>query len=223
AAKGDLKGCEIVRINYSENFTKATVVESCQTELGFQGHVFQTKMPFTSNWKVMDGQWWWYYLKPTSVPNPFSPTGFIPYTESDPKGATATKSMLPADPKTLAQGILGKLKLDKPTIELHPGEKPRDELHVRNEMPGAVTLRIDPVTQTGLKITVSKSELQANEEATIVFEYHVDESASLCAACANHVRATVVAQLHVDPTGQVFPIPVMISPVEKEEAPNSKQ
>src|ERR1700761_1859087 len=77
-SKDQYKSCEIIKIRYTENFTKAGVVTSCKADWRWHGAVTLTTFPLTSNWIVVDGQWFWHYEKPTMVPNPFSPTGFVP-------------------------------------------------------------------------------------------------------------------------------------------------
>src|SRR5262245_42218997 len=56
-------GFEIVRINYSENFSKATVVTNVEVEwrsprIG----MMRVKPPMTSLWKVENGAWCWYVV-----------------------------------------------------------------------------------------------------------------------------------------------------------------
>src|SRR5579872_5079559 len=77
SSKEVLKSCDTLRIRYTENFTSADVVEGCKGEWNYHGVKTPTSFPFTSHWKIIDGQWYWYFLKPTMVPSPFSPTGFI--------------------------------------------------------------------------------------------------------------------------------------------------
>jgi hypothetical protein len=73
-SKDQYKGCEIIRINYTENFTQATVVTSCKRDWRFHGASTLTTFPLTSTWEVVDGQWYWHFVKPTMMATPFSPT-----------------------------------------------------------------------------------------------------------------------------------------------------
>jgi len=209
ASKDIMKSCEILRIKYSENFTIADVVEGCKGEWVYHGVKTPTSFPLTSHWKIVDGQWYWYYVKSTVMPSPFSPTGFIAVPPDAPAD-TAKKALpaIPANPVEAARGILSKVRVDKTAIKLHGYETSKDELHVINEMPGQVSLSIDPIAFPGLKITPGKTELQANEQTTIVFEYRLDDAAIECGECAKRVKSTLTAQLHIQPTGQLFPITV---------------
>jgi hypothetical protein len=209
SSKDSLKSCETLRIRYSDNFAKATVVEACKGEWNYHGVITHTSFPLTSHWKIVDGQWCWYFVKPTMVPSPFSPTGFVtlpPDTETD--KAAQPAPAIPTNPVDAARGILSKVRIDKTAISLHGYETSKDELHVINEMPGQISLSLDPIAFPGLKITPAKTELQANEQTTIVFEYRLDDAAIECGECAKRVKSTLTARLHIQPTGQIFPITV---------------
>ena len=47
-----------------------------------------------------------------------------------------------------------------------------------------------------------------NEQTTIVFEYRLDDASIECGDCAKRVKSTLTAQVHIQPTGQLFPITV---------------
>src|SRR5271165_1340666 len=51
SSKETLKSCETLRIRYSENFTKADVVEGCKGEWTYHGVKTPTSFPLTSHWK----------------------------------------------------------------------------------------------------------------------------------------------------------------------------
>lgn len=208
APKQQYKGCETIRINYSEEFTKAQVIESCETDLAFHGHMFHSKMPLTTNWKVDKGQWYWYYVKPKFIPSPFSPNGFV-VAPDEPDSKQPPRPIIPTDPEQAARAILALVKLDKTAITLSNEPTSKDELHVRNQMKGAVSLSADPVPLAGLKITFGKTELEANEETAVVFEYHGDDK---------NRPSPLTVQLRVQPTGQVFPIRVAFANPDKQDA-----
>ncbi len=209
--KQQYKGCETLKIRYSDNFTKAVVVESCKGEWKWHGAVLPRSFPITSSWKIEDGKWCWSYVKPTQMAFPFSPTGFVPL----PPAETAEKPTenkdrpaIPADLRGAAHSILAKVSLDKQTVRLRPVESSRDLIHVRNEMPGAITLTLDQFSMPGLKISLGKTQLQAHEETTIVFEWRLDDPAILCPDCAKSTTGSTTVQLHIAPTGQVFPLSI---------------
>jgi hypothetical protein len=197
-SKDQYKGCEIIKISYRENFTKAAVVTSCKADWRFHGTTVLTTFPLTSNWEVIDGQWFWHFEKPTMVPSPFSPTGFIPVP---PDNTTKLDGLVPKDIPGAAQGILAKVSVDKTSVHLRTSATSQDVVHVRNDMPGEVSLKVDKPDIAGLKITVGKTALQAHDETTITFEWRVQEA-------AKKMNGNPTIQLHIDPTGQVFPISI---------------
>ncbi len=208
-AKDQYKGCEIIKINYRENFTKAAVVTSCKADWRFHGSVVLTTFPLTSNWVVIDGQWFWHFEKPTLVPSPFSPTGFVnvpPDSNPNPAG------LVPKDIPAAAQGILTKVSVDKTSVRLERNEKSQDVVHVRNDMPGQVSIKVDKPDIPGLTVTVGKTDLQAHEETTVVFE---------CLECGEKMSPAPTVQLHIEPTGQVFPISIALesAPLQSPASP----
>ena len=62
---------EIVRINYSDDFKKADAVVACRSDIYFQGHKVDMKMPSVSHWKIVDGQWFWYIPPIKEAKTPF--------------------------------------------------------------------------------------------------------------------------------------------------------
>ena len=208
--KAQFKKCETIRINWSEQFTKAKVVESCDGEFRFHGQTVPVKRPMTTDWKIVDGQWYWCYVKPTEMPSPFTSSGFTPITPLTPE---QSQNKLPSSDEVnaMASGIMQRVKVDKTTIQLRSDQSSKDELHVKNEMPGSISLNIGEVSVPGLKITPGKTQLNANEETTITFEYRLDDKSIACVDCATHVQATVNSGLRVSPTGQFFPLQIVFT------------
>ncbi len=197
-SKDQYKGCEIIKISYSENFTKASVVTSCKSDWRWHGAVTLTSFPLTSHWVVIDSQWMWHFERPTMVPNPFSPTGFVAVP---PDTTTSNAGLVPKDLPATAKEILAKVSVDKASVRLRLDQASQDAVHVRNDMPGQVTLKLDQPEIPGLKVTVGKTDLKAREETTISFEWRQDDT-------AKKPQARLTVLLHIVPTGQVFPIAV---------------
>jgi hypothetical protein len=220
-SKDQYKSCEIIKVNYSANFSKATVVTSCKSDWRWHGAVTLTTFPLTSNWEVVDGQWFWHFERPTMVPSPFSPTGFIPVP---PDSKTDPTALIPKDLPGAAKGILAKVTLDKASVHLKPDVTSQDMIHVRNDMPGEVTLKLDQPNIPGLKVTLGKTNLKAHEETTLLFDWRPDDPAVQCSGCAQKTTMSrPIVQLHIDPTRQIFPIAVAFdSPAPQVPAPPQK-
>lgn len=201
-SKDQYKGCEIIKVAYSDHFTRATVVTSCKNDWRWHGVATVTTFPLTSTWEVIDGQWYWHFVKPTMVPSPFSPTGFVPVP---PDSSTNNAALVPSDIAGAAHSILSKVGIDKSSVRLRSYGTSEDIVHVRNDMPGQVSLKLENPDIPGLKVSLAKTTLEAHEQTTLIFEWHPDDSVS-----AKNVNARATVQLHVEPTNQVFPISVVI-------------
>jgi len=219
ADKDKYHDCQTVKIGYTDNFTKATVVESCKGEWKYRGIVSLTTIPLTSSWKVVDGQWYWCYVKPKFVPSPFSPTGFVPVPEDkDPKNV----SILP-DVNVAAKNILAQVSVDKQVVHLHADETSEDVIHIENHMPGSISLNLDRLDVPGLRITLGKTQLNANEDTTVTFNYRLDAPEIACVDCAKKVTGTPTVLLNVLPTGQHFVLKVMFDHPGHQQAAGQPQ
>jgi hypothetical protein len=104
----------IQSIKYFDHFTRATAVILCEQYImmpGFAGKPM--KVPTTSTWKVVDGQWFWYVDPIESRRTPF---GVI--TER-PNNAPTQPAALPPIPTT-ADFALNLVKVESNAIELKP-------------------------------------------------------------------------------------------------------
>ncbi|HUA18955.1 MAG TPA: hypothetical protein VMU80_23695 [Bryobacteraceae bacterium] len=215
ASKQKYQSCETIKIHYADNFTTATVVEGCKGYWTFEGHSTLASFPITTTWKVADGQWFWYYVKPKFVPSPFSPTGFIAVPQGkDPSSV----SVLPTDVNTEAKNILALVSVDKEVVHLRTDQDSEDVIHVRNKMPGSIQLHLDKLDVPGLRITLGKTQLNANEETTVAFNFRLEAPEIACVDCAKKLTGTPTVQLYVSPTGQRFVLKVVLEhqhPVEQ--------
>ncbi len=213
SSKLQYKTCETIKIDFTENFTKANVLESCLGIYRWHNANIPTKVPLTTHWKLVDGQWCWYYVKLTEV---MTPWGRVVLPPDTPTG-NETKTLVMPDPQEMARTILAKVKVDKTDIGLLGYESSRDELHIRNEMPGGISFYVDPVSLPGLKITPLQGNVKANEAVTVVFEYKLNDP-TLCETCAKKTKPAITTQLHVQPTGQAFPVTITFAiPPELEK------
>jgi len=227
SAKQQYKACETAKIRYSDNFTKAIVVESCKGEWRWHGVATPETYPLNSSWKIVDGKWLWYYVKPTQVSSPFSPTGSIAVPPASATANGASASVVPGDLSAAALGILAQVSLDKMAVHLRTEESSQDVIHVHNAMPGVIQLQVDQLAVPGLTITLGKTELGANQETTVSFNYKLDDPGIACLDCAKKLRGTSTVALHVMPTGQIFTIAIAFgspAPAQvRQQNPAAKQ
>jgi hypothetical protein len=197
ATKPRYLGFEIVRINYSENFTKAQAVVFCESDWYFHGNKSKVKMPANSMWKLIDGQWYWYVLPVTEFKTPF---GTMHYnTGASPDGKPpAPVPAIPADPQVMAQQILQSVRADKTELMLSSYQPATGEVKIVNGMQGPITLRVDIDGRlAGMTSGFDKTELKAGESAILKISYEPKDRIP---------KPTLTARVYVEPTNQIIPI-----------------
>jgi hypothetical protein len=130
---------------------------------------------------------------------------------------------MPANPVMFARGILAKVTVEPSTVTLRTSESSHAEVRVRNAMPGTISLSVDNLPQPGLKITPAKTQLNANEEVVVAFDYRVDDAAIACSDCAKRLHGTATAQLRIQPTNQVLPVTIVFTRSDEPEPEKPKK
>jgi hypothetical protein len=194
-AKPKYLGFEIVRINYlSEKFTLAEAVVSCKSTWFLRGENLPINMPGTSQWKLIDGQWYVYFPPVTERQTPFGMMHSGP-GNVDPK---AGGSVLPADPKVLAQRILEAVRADKNELILRGYEPSSGEVRVTNGMQGPIRLAVDLGGGfAGLSYSLDKAEIKAGEVGVVKFVVDPKDKSP---------KPVLDAKISVEPTNQVLPV-----------------
>lgn len=200
-------GFEIIRINYSDNYTKATVVTAVEVEwrsprIG----VMRVKPPMTSLWKQEDGKWHWYVIPQTDWETPFG-----------------RMKPGPDDPNKLVQLFKGvdvqtvdrQVSIDKTEMRLS-GYEPSRAASIVNNMPGDVKLVVEAPPVTGLDVKVDRETLKSGEQARLVAEYKPPTT--------NPKPASAIL-VRLEPTGQVFRIALVfdVQPEVKKLLPKELQ
>ncbi|MBS1872483.1 MAG: hypothetical protein JSU00_04665 [Acidobacteria bacterium] len=200
-AKPKYLGYEIVRVNYTDkNFNAAEAVVSCQANWFIRGENLKMNMPATSQWKVIDGQWYIYFPPVNERVTPF---GIMHNNANSPDSKGKGGSVLPADPRVLAQRILDSVKADKTELMLSSWEPSTGEIKIANGMQGPITLSIDLGGGfPGLSYTVDKKEIKAGEIGVVKF---------VCDPQDRTPKPTLNASITVSPTNQVFPVKLMFA------------
>lgn len=195
--KEQYRSCDIDLIQYSGHATQALVITKCKGDWRWEGKVFLVTFPVRSNWALIDGQWYWHYVRPTMEQTPFSSTG---WRRVPPDSKDGSASILPKDFSSLAQQILSKVSVDKTSVRFSANQSSQEVVHLRNEMPGEISLTIQDPGVAGLKVSAASTKVEAHQETDVVFAWSPDNPA------ATPPNATV--QLHIEPTNQMFPIAV---------------
>ena len=205
AEKPRYKGFEIIRISYSDNFTKARVVTAVVTDFAIPGFPStEARVPLTTLWKLDGGQWWW-YVEPATEGRE-TPFGVMkPGPGGSPDHPFAVLRRLPS-----AEEIQGQVSVDRTEVRLSPGGA--DEVQVTNRMPGPVTLELELPAQPGFEAKLERTELKANEQTRILVR--APASAGLG---ASEVR------LRVLPINRLIAIRVLVSGAGEEASPPQRR
>ena len=189
AQKTRYKAFEIGKITYSDNFTKAIAVVSCNSEWTFHGMRAPVVIPVTSYWKIENGDWFWYTPPPGPVQTPF---GSMKYEDDAGKVPP-----IPANPGALAPGILGQVKASRRQVDLPSGKAAHEEVRIDNGMPGHIKLELDCKPFEGLTVSLDKTDLGAHEFATLTVDFD---------PVITSMKPPVLARILVSPTGQIIPV-----------------
>lgn len=191
AEKTQYKGFEIIRINYSDNFTRARVVTAVVTEFAMPGfRSTEARVPLTTLWKLDQGQWWWYVEPGRGRETPFGEMKPGPGTDANHPFAMLGKM------PTIDE-IRSQVSVDKTEVRLGT----EDAVIVRNRMPGPVQLELDWPANQGFEARLERRELNGGEETKVVFRATADKGET----------RSLEARLRVMPINRVIPIRVTLS------------
>jgi hypothetical protein len=177
--------CDIGRIEYSDDFTRAKATINCDRFVTFPGFgVQQVTAPEPSLWKVADGQWYW-YIVPKNGDTPFDFGKMV--------GGTGPGSVPVTIPGSVEE-FYSLVKADKQSVSLAAGDT--DSVSISNAAPGVMTLSLSGKLP-GIEATFDHAELKAGERATLT------------------VRAAAGAKggnlaIHVAQTGQDLPLRISV-------------
>jgi hypothetical protein len=207
--KPRIKGFDIVRIDYSENFTKAEVALLCPGEWYMNGQKITVKMPIHDLWKFEDGQWLWYVVPEKNVLH--TPFGTIHKSDAE----VADNRELPAlkDPQAAARAILSMVTLDRNHVTLRINRKDSAQVLIKNAMPGSIELQESHPQVKGFRVTLDKKTLAANETAKLVLQTDGEEVTT--------APPDAKVEVFVQPTSRVLPITVKFLVAGSEPAPSA--
>jgi len=189
ANKPKYLGCDLTKIDYADNFTRANAVMVCEMYImapGFTDHPM--KVPTPSTWKLIDGKWYW-WVDQDALRN--SPWGKMTPGPFPAKGAAAPPSLsaLPT-----AESLFKQIQLDKNSVRLKAGESA--EVTVSNGAPGLTSLTL-PGNLPGVEAKLDKPVLQPGGKAVLTLR-------------AAKGAKSGVFNVQVEQTLQLLPIQVTI-------------
>lgn len=178
---------EVKSIEYSNEFTHARVMLLCQTLVavpGFAGTAI--KVSVGSDWKLVNGEWYWWVDPETARHTPFGPMNAGP----GPRRPPGMPAVLPTDPGF----VLSKVKADKTMLKLHAGET--GEVRFTNSADGQMSISLMGKIP-GVDVKMDRLNIDVGGKAVLSVTTHPDAQSG-------------TLSVQVEQTGEVIPIQVQI-------------
>jgi hypothetical protein len=157
ASKPHYLSFEIQSIVYSDHFTKAKVSVLCEQTSKMVGAIGKRlKMPSTSNWRVVDGKWFWYVDEAELSRGMFG------------KSANAGTKADGATPPDISKPVtLGAVKLEKESVDAKPHTT--QQVGIVNATPGTVSIVLHQQLP-GWEVSIEKANLGPGEKTVATFK-----------------------------------------------------
>lgn len=193
AGKRKCRSIEIDTLKFSDDFSKADVFVSCDTDVIVEpvGPI-RTQVPMRTRWKTLGGDWFW-YVEPASAEGMATPFGF--FKPGSPNGPPAGIGVPAAG---MSVGDLTKLvKVDRQQVTFDDSTRGVGRVVVTNTMPGAVSLVLDPKEVPGFELALDKTEIAQGQSAVLSIGYVPSK---------DRKPSPALVKIVVSPTEQEIPI-----------------
>jgi hypothetical protein len=179
---------EILRIDYSENYTRAKATVLAELVINSPGFGGPQKFPVPSYWKLESGEWRWYVDQSMLLATPFG--------TRDPADLKGARGPFPSamNIPTTPDFAMNKIKADKTSIALKPGESA--DVSFSNSATGFMTISVY-VRTPGIEVKPERADVKPGGKATFTLK-------------AVEGAAASVVNLKVDQTGELLPIQIKI-------------
>jgi hypothetical protein len=186
---------DILKINYSEDYTKADVIIAVEIDYRTPRMTMRVKPATASQWKLENGQWVWYVVPRKDWETPFGIMQAGP--DGDGGGGPGISGRMQPEE------ILSLVKLNRSNVELR-GDRPGSEtLEITNGMPGEIRVAIDNRTPSpGLKVDLEKDVVPGRSVAKVEIAYQPPKHGAVAEASF---------LITVQPTNQHFPVKVVFT------------
>jgi len=163
---------EITKIEYLDEFTRATAVVACEMDHPAPGMGgVKVKVPRTSLWKQENGQWWYYIDPNQGYRTPFGIMKPGPGTQATPIPPAGPGGTAPGAPGIDVEAALSWVKADKsefPFSRVKPGN---GEIKLTNRGPDTATLVLQYPPMPGLEVKLDRTEVKQGETARLIAQW----------------------------------------------------
>jgi hypothetical protein len=196
ADKARCRGFEIMSVRYSENFSRAVVFILCDTDFPMpMSAPVPVKRPLPSQWKTVDGQWFW-YTDPVSGQGRVTPFGIMKAQPAGQPAAPAAPPPVRMDLATLSTMV----KADKQAVSFDPAVAGVERVVVTSQMPGSVSLALEYARLEGLELKLDRTSLGQGGSAVLAISYR---------PLQGRQPSTTPVNIVVSPLDQVIPLQIV--------------
>lgn len=168
---------EIFTVTYNDAYDQATVGVLCERAMATPVGGGRVKMPFSTTWKVMDGDWKWFTPKRKAgdgeeyVQTPFGPIRKNPGNAAPGKLPQVADSTGRVTMGPTVNELQAPLRFEPTAVKLKADGKSSGKAVLRNTFPGWLKLDLRWVDLDGLTAEISHKELNAGETAEVRVEF----------------------------------------------------
>jgi len=195
ATKRRCRAFSITSITYADNFTRAAVITACDDDILMPPvGLVRLHVPTPSQWKVVDGQWFW-YVDPDTEEGLLTPFGRMKPQPDEPGPGVTPMPSIPTD----IQGVYNLIKVDKQQVAFDAGVSAVQKIVVTNGMPGEISLKLEPAKIEGFEMTFDRTKVAAGLSATLSLGYQTSKERK---------PRPMVVKIIVEPIGHEIPIQI---------------
>ena len=194
-------GFEIVKIDYTDNYTKATVLSTVEVNWRPSARFpnQRVKAPYKTLWKVEDGKWFWHTVNTGKWETPW---GEMKVSGEAPKEEDPAAQVLSQIKNMNGKAILNQVSVNKRDVVLKCCENSSDTVEITNGMQGPISLRLESSPVVGLDMKLDRTDLKQGETAKLSFTY---------APPTKQAKPNAVAAVRVEPLGTRLPFDLSFS------------
>jgi hypothetical protein len=205
--KVQIKGFTIDDVQFSENFTKATIRTTISRNMNVAGQDFPVMMPSTTTWKLENNKWVWYKVAAHTPETPFGPSALPSATGVPPQAAADVALPKDFSDKTIAEAarsILQQVSVDKNEVTLATDKASEAKVVLHNGMSGSIQVDLSAPQIPGFTAKLDQSIVRAAGNVALVLRYEPGGGTER--------RESASVQLLVQPLDQVFAVRVNFAP-----------
>src|SRR5258708_22179699 len=205
AQKVQFKSFKIDKIDYLDNFTKATVTLTCERMWRIRIQLPETlvTLPVTSLWKLEHGKWAYFHDAQNEWITPMGPSS-AKTPPSNTSGQIKMPNLSRESIAEAAQNSLKKAGVDKSDVTLATDKASADQVVFHNGQLGPVRLTLDPGPKVkGLTVELDKTDVNGGDNALIKLRYAPSPEGDDALP-----SSPIVVRVFVAPFNQTVPITV---------------